>query len=402
MSGASGDLPVLVLERVAQGSVAALVAERGDLECGEAVTLLAPLAALVADLHDVGVAHGRIGATSVHLGSAGKPVLLGLGHCTLFAPGGTMAAIDTEPAAGSDRDALATLALGILARVRSVSGGASVRDLTRWIESAPRAYEFPKQLEERLFACAEPLPIAFSAERKVASTVPVRIAPSARPSTWSAPAEDATEERDRALPSWLPPALLDNPMDHLKRRALAFVRGVRPRFWVIAGGIAVALLLAVTLIPAGGTSTPHIVAAVPVPTIAAPTPTSLPDDPVLASKVLLAARTTCIRDLSILCLDNVDEASSAAFASDAALIQQIQDGGETPKSALTGGSILTLVERMGDSALISLAVDGTTGAVGTPSSILVIRSRGQWRIRDFLSGAQATRSSSPPASQPSS
>lgn len=400
-SSGSGDLPVLVLERVAHGSVATLMAEREELECGEAITLLAPLAALVAELHDLGVAHGGIGATSVHLGSGHKPVLLGLGHCTLFAPGGTMAAIDKEPAAASDRDALAALALGILARVLRVAGGNCVRDLARWIESAPRAYEFPKELEERLLACAEPLPIAFSTERNVVAPVPARIAPPmplATPfPTPSLGMEISTEERGPALPNWIQTVFLISPTEQLTQRALALARGVRPRFWVVAGAIAVGLLLAVVVLPAGTPASPHSALPEPVQTVAAPTSTPLPDDPVLASKILLAARTTCFRDLSILCLDAVDEASSAAFASDAALIQQIQGGGEIPKPTLATGSV-TLVERMGDSALISLAAVGSAATASNPASILVMKTAAGWRIRDYLSGAHATGSSPTPAS----
>jgi hypothetical protein len=110
----------------------------------------------------------------------------------------------------------------------------------------------------------------------------------------------------------------------------------------------------------------------------------LPDDPLLASTILLKARANCIRDLSILCLDNVDEASSAAFASDAALIQQVQGGGEIPKDSIPGNGQLTLSERLGDTALIGL------GQGGGPASILAIRTRAGWRIRDYLSGTQAT------------
>jgi hypothetical protein len=110
----------------------------------------------------------------------------------------------------------------------------------------------------------------------------------------------------------------------------------------------------------------------------------LPDDPLLASKILLRARTNCFRDLSILCLDGVDEASSAAFASDAALIQQVQGGGELPNTVVAGGAQFTLVERLGDTALISL------GAHSSPASILAIRTKGGWRIRDYVTGVQAT------------
>ena len=400
VSNSSGNLPILVLERIRRGSVSALLTNRNSLECGEAATVLAPIAALVGELHGVGVAHGKLGVGSVHLGSKGEPVLIGLGHCELFAAGGSMAAIDTEPAAAADRGALALMALGVLASVRS--GDARVLELRRWIEGAPRAFEFPGELAERLFACAEPLPVAFSDTRRVAPAVPARVALAAPLSVPElAPVLERVEgpltaPPRRSLPEWVPEVLLENPVGVAKKRAIEFARGVRPRFWFAAGAVAVGLILAVALIPAGGASQAGraAIALAPVePTVSAapsPTVTALPDDPLLASKILLAERATCIRELSILCLDNVDEASSAAFTSDAALIQQVQQGGEIPKFAPEAGAELALVERLGDTALINLGARGQPG--GGPASILVIRSKTGWRIRDVLSGAQATAS----------
>ena len=410
VSNSSGELPILVLERVRRGSVSALLTDRDSLECGEAVTVLAPIAALVGELHGAGVAHGKLGAGSVHLGSKGEPVLLGLGHCELFAAGGSMAAIDTEPAAAADRDALAAMALGVLASVRS--GGATILELSRWIESAPRAYEFPVELAERLFACGEPLPVAFAEPRQIAPMVPARMAlaaplsvaefasvpgPLSVPGPVSVP--ELVEGPPTALPlrsplEWLPEILLDNPLEAAKKRAIKFARGVRPRFWVAVAAVAVGLILAVALIPSGGApqagraDPSQAVADSTAPATPSPTVAALPDDPLEASKILLVERATCVRDLSILCLDNVDEASSAAFASDAALIQKIQAGGEIPASNPSAGSDVALVERLGDTALMSVGSGGQPGA-GT-ASILVIRSKIGWRIRDVLTGAQAT------------
>jgi hypothetical protein len=384
VSSASGDLPILVLERVRQGSVSALMTRRDSLEAGEAATVLAPIATLVGELHGAGVAHTKLGTASVHLGSKGEPVLLGLGHCELFAAGGSMAAIDKEPGAVLDRDALAAMALGVLAGVRA--GSPRVLELQGWIESTPRAYEFPGELAERLFACAAPLPVAISGDRQLAPPVPARLAPA---ELASAPAHPLIP-----VPASISELLLENPLQLLKKRAIGFARGVRPRFWVTAAAVAVGLILAVALIPSGGANPAGHAAdsEAPLepsrPPTLPPTATPLPDDPLLASKVLLRARETCIRDLSILCLDNVDEASSAAFASDAALIQQIQGGGELPKSAIAGGGQLTLTERLGDTALIGLGQDGSD------ASILAIRTRAGWRIRDYLSGTQATASPS--------
>ena len=387
ISNSSGDLPILVLERVRQGSVSALLTRRESLECGEAVTVLAPIAALVGDLHGAGIAHGKLGAASVHLGSKGEPVLLGLGHCELFAAGGSMAAIDAEPAAAADRDALATMALGVLASVRS--GGPRVLELRRWIESEPRAYEFPGELAARLFACAEPLPVALSMDREPSPGVPPRLALAVRASLPELTDEPPTSAGN-PLPTWIPEFLLENPLQAVRKRLTTFARGVRPRFWVAAAAVGVGLILAVALIPSGGGPTSSHVA--PAKAVAesrdtptpAPSSTPLPDDPVMASRILLTARTRCIRDLSILCLDDVDEPSSAAFASDAGLIQQVQGGGEVPNSTVSSGDQLALTERLGDTALIGLGDSGST------ASILVIKTRAGWRIRDYLSGTQAT------------
>jgi hypothetical protein len=387
ISNGSEGPPVLILERVELGSVATLLAAREVIECGEAVTLLAPLAALIRELHDAGVAHGRIGAPSVHLGTEGQPILLGLGHCELFAAGGTMAAIDAEPAAGTDRDALAAFALTVLERVRNIPGDNRARDLEGWIESAPRAYEFPGELAERLFACAEALPVAMPGERSPVHAVPARIVAAEQTARIvSSPIPSAPEQRPSWLPDWAANLLVENPTTMAKKRFLHFAKGVRPRFWIVAGGVTVALILAIALIPSGGPAATRAAQPATVVTRSTPLPsaTPLPEDPLLAAKALLARRKTCFRDLSILCLDDVDEASSGAFSSDAALIQKVESGGEIPQSVDDVGATPTLTERLGDTALIGL------GAQSQPSSILVIRTKAGWRIRDILSGAQAS------------
>jgi eukaryotic-like serine/threonine-protein kinase len=384
LSSDGREIPTLVLERVHRGSVAGLLRERDTIESGEAVTLLAPLAGLVSELHSVGVAHGRIGAASVHLGSGGAPVLLGLGHATLFAPGLSPAALDDHPAARGDRDDLAELGRGILERIRG--GDLRVRDLQGWIEQSPRVSEFAVQLEERLFALTEPLPVAFTRSPAAAPAVPARIAPPA-----PIPLVEHSAAFESSLPAWLPIALIENPALEIRRRALALLRGVRKRFWVAAAAVLVGLLVALAVIPSGSRHTSVIAAPRASSTVPTETPVVLPADPLLALAPLLSARVTCFRDLSVLCLDGVDEASSAAFASDAAAIQQIQEGGEVPPASSVTAAAPSLVERLGDSALISL------GANSKPASVLVIRTEAGWRIRDYLSGTRATGSSPVPS-----
>lgn len=381
--GAAPDgTPILILERITPRSVATLLTARESIECGEAVTLLAPIANLVAELANAGVAHGRIGLAFLFLGSEGQPVLTGFGHCQLFEAGGTMAAIDADPAAATDRDALAALALDVLSRVRDSGTSNRVGDLSRWIEEAPRAYEFPSELAERLFASAEPLPIGMSTQRPVASAPP-RALPRSTPNV------EASAHTAPVLPAWLTELLGDNPASVLRKRLASVARGVRPRFWIIAAAAVAGLVIATALIPSGGAPT-----AAPVPSKAAPsaptrTPLALPDDPLEASKILLGARATCLRDLSILCLDGVDEASSSAFTTDAATIQEVQQGGELPNDAVPTGTGLALTERLGDTALIGLTPPGPA-RTGAPVSILVIRTKNGWRIRDYLTGVQAT------------
>jgi eukaryotic-like serine/threonine-protein kinase len=391
-------LPTLVLERVRRGSVLTLLTERVELEPGEAVTLLAPLAGLLTELHRAGIAHEGIGPASVHLGAGGEPVLLGLGHCTLFAANGTMAALDGQPAVVRDRDALATLTLAVLRQVRAGAADRQVRELADWIETTPRLYEFAPDLESRLFELADAMPIEFAREAGATSAVPTRIGmpvpiAATRPEVVEPPADGPHQiSLTEALPHWLPVALLENPMAMIRERLGSLVRGVRKPLWFVAGGIVLAFVLALALIPAGS---PHNASKAAIVTRAAtpkPTEAALPDDPLLALPILLRAREACIRNLSILCLDAVDESSSGAFIEDSALIQRIQQGGELSKSATIDFSGLTLVERLGGSALLSL------GTNDNPASVLVIKGASGWRIRDYLSGVQATNV--PPAPTP--
>ncbi len=409
--------PALVLERVRGGSLAGLMRERETLERGEVVTLLAPVARLVGELHRAGVAHGKLGVGSLHLGESGAPVLLGLGHATLFAAGAPPAALDLEPAAAGDRAALSSLASVLLARVRDATRDPRAREFAEWIGSEPTVSEFPAALEDRLFEWAEAIPIEFARSADRVSSVPARIVPIAARPRASAPAwpgsgysaryppepgpsdvemPDGTPAR-RELPGWLSPELLENPFGELRRRVTRFVRGVRRPYWIVAAGVVVALVLALSLLPAGGSSS-SVHAAAPSSTpqpVPARTAAPLPDDPLLALPLLLTARAACFHDLSVLCLDDVDEASSAAFTADAVAIQQVQRGGEVPQSEPATGGTISLVERLGDTALLSL------GSGAGASSVLVIKGANGWRIRDFLSGAQATASpAQPTASAP--
>jgi hypothetical protein len=103
----------------------------------------------------------------------------------------------------------------------------------------------------------------------------------------------------------------------------------------------------------------------------------LPEDPVEAAVLLLELRERCLRDLSLLCLDDVGQPDSAALTDDRMLIRDVQNGGEFPPGRILDGELI-LVERLGDSALIDLP-EGSD-----PASILLMRTADGWRIRDYI------------------
>ncbi|SCX49721.1 Serine/threonine protein kinase [Klenkia marina] len=69
----------LVLDLLAGGSLAALLAARGRLRPGEVVTAIAPVAAALAHVHERGIVHGDLSPGNVVLTAEGRPVLTDLG-----------------------------------------------------------------------------------------------------------------------------------------------------------------------------------------------------------------------------------------------------------------------------------------------------------------------------------
>ena len=216
-------------------------------------------------------------------------------------------------------------------------------------------------------------------------------------------------------------------------------RQVRPRFWALGAAVAASVLAALVLVPPTDTATEGAVpreppttgvpgtkleqedqpsrraagagteppadevgdhssddpvasddpvpadAPVPVDESAPAVDPVLSDDPVAALGALLAERERCLRDLSVLCLDGVLQGGSAAMERDAAIVRSIQGGGETPPEAEIAAGELALVERLGDSALVSLGTAGPDPpGQSKPASALVMRGEAGWRIRDYL------------------
>jgi hypothetical protein len=84
----------LVLELLAGGSLAALLARRGRLRPGEVVTAIAPVAAALAHAHGNGVVHGDLSPGNVVFTAEGRPVLTDLGVARVL---GEEAAAEVTP-----------------------------------------------------------------------------------------------------------------------------------------------------------------------------------------------------------------------------------------------------------------------------------------------------------------
>lgn len=357
---------VLVLERLAPGTLADLLERRTRLAVGEAVTILAPLATTLERLHAVGVAHGALTLASIGFREDGAPTLLGFGAAELFAPGAPEVVRETVDGVRADRDAFREVASLVLGRVAGSRADAARRLAAGLTPAAPG------ELAAGLFALATPTPVDLAED---ADGGALRVG---EPRDGGAEVVDPTAS---VLPSWVlafVPDGLRPRIIHAGERVGGVWRSWSParRRLVLGGGAAVATVgVALALVPAS----PSTVSADPVLTTSMPSaaPDDLPDDPVAAAVLLLDRREDCLRELSVLCLDGVVQAGSAAQADDVALVRSVLGGSEYPDATILDGSAV-LVERLGDSALLDLP------AGSSPASLLLLRTDEGWRIRQYL------------------
>lgn len=407
-TGADG-LPCLVLPRLASPSLARVLSDRVWIEPGEAVTILAPLADAVGELHRAGVAHGGINSSAVFFDERGAPVLARFGRASLLTehrmdPALAPARFREEIAIARDLDSVRTLVVGVLTRVREIELLEAGRRLLAWLDlenPVPVSGHYAVELNEQIFRLAVALPVAFG-RPITTSPLPLPIRPESVSSNY-APAPHRDSPSTVRTFGRLGKALLERLDPHLKQlkegermawlgRRLAQVR--KP-FWIIgaAGLAAVALALAVmpSTAPADASRRSAAPSGIPTPgkTAAATTPHQKQsvlngDDPVSAASALLEKRDQCVRTLSVLCLDGVDEDGSSALDSDGSLIRSLQEGGTGVGEPPLGGVDLTLTQRLGDSAIIVL--NPRTGARpgDIPRSLLLVKGEAGWRIRDVL------------------
>ena len=411
-------MPSAILQRLGADNLAQILIGRDELAAGEAVTILAPLVQAVAELHRVGVAHQAVRLSNVLFDETGGPVLAGFGASALIGtyPAGeehslTAAQLSGDSAARADLRDMALLCRRVLDRTRH--GGGRNDELSELLDAATSdgdldARSFPDVLADRLFDLADPLPVTLTPPPRS----PLRQSPAAQsPLAQSPPAQIAgahpvpgryTGEpggaaaaravgRHHALHRRCPGAVglswaarLPAWVGRIRIRRVPF----RTPFWV-AGGAGVAVLVAaLAIIPPEAPAGHHPA----ISASASPAPSATPsplagavagDDPVEATKQLLQARAGCLHDGLVQCLSSVDQEDSAAMDSDKRTVAAPAGRTESGEGLLFPIAGATLVERLGDGALVSITLPGSGAA---PVSVLVVRTGGGWRIRDVLIG----------------
>lgn len=358
-SDSSGQ-PALIMERIPGGSLGRLLRDRSTLRVGEAITLLAPLAMTLDRLHRAGVLHGGVRLEAVGFDEAGAPVLSCFGSAELITPGLPPALLEAEPGIERDLRAFESLARTVLDRLPHAVQLPAVSP-SGWLPS----------VVAELFALGEPEPIQLRPDEKP-------VLPPARVLTAN-PVEEVAEPRRSStllslgLPEWI-------DLDALTER----LRAVRRPVWFVLAAVAVALVIALVAIPTGPQDATTRPQPTPEPTVSSAAELADPvraDDPLAALPALLESRAGCIRDLSVLCLDAVAHAGSAALAADQQLVRDLQQGAETPVDLLAvSQNDLVLEERLGDAALVSLG----DVADSEPASVLLMKTEAGWRIRDYV------------------
>ncbi len=369
--------PSALVERLAGPRLSELVAERSGWRAGEVVGVLGTLVAAIDRAHARGVAHGDVSGARVVVTEHGA-VLDGFLHAELFAPGAPEVVRERLPAVGSDRDALRELALHLLGRVDGARASAA-RELARDAVAVPGGELLPL-LAAGLAELASPTQVDRSPPQPAAGSVDAseRIVPVV------AVAEEGAAD-GRAL-ARLPLRL---------QRASAWLAGLsasRRRLLVGGGAALAAASVMLAFVPSGveradaGAGPPSAWTAVSERP-GEPPSTGHPvgpldaaiagEDPVAATIALLARRDACVAQLSVLCLEEVDQAGSVALAQDRAAIVALREGAEAVLPAVEPVEP-RLVERLGDGAIVRI------GPETAPASLLLMRSEAGWRIRDWV------------------
>jgi eukaryotic-like serine/threonine-protein kinase len=405
---------VLVLDYAEGGSLATLLTARGRLSAGEVVTVGAPLAQALADVHARGLLHGDVTPANIVFTAAGKPLLADLGIASLSGErtavrGGTTGFADAAVSSAADVYGLGATCFALLAgrspgnsdepRAQSLAtlAPAAPEALVEAIESAlvvdPSSRPSAADFGRAMFASCAPEPVrlvAMPAADVRATTAPAmthRVSPVARPVEAAVKAAESRAARRRGRRR---PLRRASSRDALKRSRLLH------RFAVVGLGVG----LVVAAIAGGVVWATHGSRAVAgeLPQIgSAPATVSNPDPDWSAVLTTLdRQRDQAFADADASALETVYTADSPALAADRRTLAALVAAGEhaqglalrlvsvTPSSR-GAGQVSVLVADV----LPAYDIVGPTGAAtridgrGQRSWLVVLRSTtapGGWRI----------------------
>jgi hypothetical protein len=383
---------VLLVDHVAGPTLDALRSARGPLSAGEAVTLAVPLADALETLHAAGLVHGDVSPANIVIGLDGRPVLVDLLGClteSAGTPGFTAPEVERGEVCGSAGDVYA-LARVVLAHLgpddvgadRALPGEGStdarrVRDLLiAAADPDPRLRLAARELADACFRAHEPEPIVLPDGAVLARTELTRLAGRAGPTTTV-----RRSSRHRGRRGWVAPVA----------RAAVAVGAV-----VVCGVLAFALFQVRADHSASGQLPPSHASASPDGT--APDGTA-PPDPAVAARRLTALRAAVISAGDAAGLAAVEVPGSAAYTTDAALMDDLVAQGlrvDGLAVTVTDAQVVSTADTQARVAVTSGtsgyrrlrtdgSIDATVPAGGQRSVVLVLDLGADgWRVTDVL------------------
>ncbi|QEO13046.1 hypothetical protein FLP10_00390 [Agromyces intestinalis] len=408
----------LIVERLSGPSLAAILRDR-TLSAGEAVTVLAPIAAELGRLARRGLAPTRLGTADVVFDGAGRPRLLGTGALARIAGD----AVEPTTRIERQRESHAAFAALVGEVAQASRPTAPIDGVRALIESRLAARPFvpdPEAFERALFNAAAPSPVAGHWDGGVVrrSVAPPPSAVLLRPARALVPPADEGSHAEAEAPDGGGPLgglarltgdLLAVPRsdDRRSQRRVAATGSIGTRvrdairrrraplvFATLIGGAA--LVLALTVVPpngraadsnanasdesteAGSTvvgSEAHDLGASPTP---GPKPV-LRDDPAAAVAELLQDRAGCLADLDLACLETVDQPGSALVAADRDAILGAREGGSVAIEAFDLDHV-TVLGSMGAAWLVQVPYPDDR----EPASVLAMSTEAGWRLREIF------------------
>lgn len=370
-----------ILENARGRRLSDVLAAREHWAAGEAVAVLAPLSRTIGVMHAAGVANGVWGASDVLLSARG-PILDMTGDVEVFAVDAPEIVLAEVGAVASDRETMRLVTVEVLARVDGARKPAAQRLIADLATMPPAA--LIGLLTDALDELAAPVEVR-------GDDPPTPPEPTAVEHTRRHHEPRAGEFAvTTATATGVLAQFAGSPLVERVAHAAASTRALldrmpRSRRVLVIGATAAvgmaAILIAVVPAPGVGDDELDSIRAQEAPIVAIgssePRSAGISDDPVVAVIELLELRETCFRELSVLCLEGVDQSGSTALAIDRDAIAAMRDGreGDWPRVAPQGAVV---VERLGDSALVDV------GPETAPASLLLMRSEAGWRIRDWV------------------